>query len=185
MNTLSSMLKFLGETLGANPNTLKTTDKTLVGGINGAWEIVYPVGSYYETSDASFDPNVSWGGTWVLEDAGKVHLGAGTDYTIGATGGSTTHLHSTGDFTLGVNHIPSHYHGIAQDTGSGTTFSGWHYELHINNQNGPVYNRDSTVSRATSATSTVGGGQAHNHGDTGSSSSMPPYIVVNRWHRTA
>ena len=26
----------------------------------------YPVGSYYETSDASFSPSVAWGGTWVL-----------------------------------------------------------------------------------------------------------------------
>lgn len=25
----------------------------------------YPVGSYYETSDANFNPNNSWGGTWV------------------------------------------------------------------------------------------------------------------------
>lgn len=24
----------------------------------------YPVGSYYETSDANFDPNTAWGGTW-------------------------------------------------------------------------------------------------------------------------
>ena len=27
----------------------------------------YPVGSYYETSDASFNPNTAWGGTWVQE----------------------------------------------------------------------------------------------------------------------
>ena len=27
----------------------------------------YPVGSYYETSDASFDPNTAWGGTWSKE----------------------------------------------------------------------------------------------------------------------
>lgn len=29
--------------------------------------IYYPVGSYYETSDTSFDPNVTWGGTWISE----------------------------------------------------------------------------------------------------------------------
>ena len=27
-------------------------------------DVFYPVGSYYETSDASFDPNITWGGTW-------------------------------------------------------------------------------------------------------------------------
>lgn len=29
--------------------------------------IYYPVGSYYETSDTSFDPNDTWGGTWSSE----------------------------------------------------------------------------------------------------------------------
>lgn len=28
------------------------------------WETIYPVGSYYETSDPDFDPNVEWGGFW-------------------------------------------------------------------------------------------------------------------------
>ena len=27
----------------------------------------YPVGSYFETSDSTFDPNVVWGGTWTSE----------------------------------------------------------------------------------------------------------------------
>ena len=27
-------------------------------------DTVYPVGSYYETSDNTFDPNVVWGGAW-------------------------------------------------------------------------------------------------------------------------
>ena len=27
----------------------------------------YPVGSYYETSDANFNPNTAWGGTWNKE----------------------------------------------------------------------------------------------------------------------
>jgi len=37
--------------------------------------IFYPVGSYYETSDTSFDPNTAWGGTWVQEIAD-------TDYSV-------------------------------------------------------------------------------------------------------
>ncbi len=36
MNTLSSLLKWIGNTIGANPNTLVTTDKTIVGAINEA-----------------------------------------------------------------------------------------------------------------------------------------------------
>lgn len=33
-------------------------------------DLVHPVGSYYETSDASFDPNTYWGGTWVEDTEG-------------------------------------------------------------------------------------------------------------------
>lgn len=33
MNVLSSILNWIGNTIGANPNTLTTTDKTLVGAI--------------------------------------------------------------------------------------------------------------------------------------------------------
>ena len=32
-----------------------------------AMELFYPVGSYFETSDSTFDPNVEWGGTWTSE----------------------------------------------------------------------------------------------------------------------
>ena len=35
--------------------------------------IYYPVGSYYETSDTTFNPNTAWGGTWSLETDELVH----------------------------------------------------------------------------------------------------------------
>lgn len=34
MNNLSSLLTFIGNVIGANPSTLTTTSKTLVGSIN-------------------------------------------------------------------------------------------------------------------------------------------------------
>jgi hypothetical protein len=34
MNIISSLLKWIGDTIGANPSTLATTSKTLVGAIN-------------------------------------------------------------------------------------------------------------------------------------------------------
>lgn len=30
-------------------------------GLTGLLNLFYPVGSYYETSDINFDPNISWG----------------------------------------------------------------------------------------------------------------------------
>lgn len=43
MNTLSSLLNFLGNTLGANPNTLATDSKTIVGAINELHGDIYSV----------------------------------------------------------------------------------------------------------------------------------------------
>lgn len=50
-------------------------------------DLFYPVGSYYETSDASFDPNVSWGGTWThgtqtIETEEELYSGSFSSGTI-------------------------------------------------------------------------------------------------------
>lgn len=54
--------------------------------------LFYPVGSYYETSDTSFNPNTAWGGTWVEDTAGRVLVATdtGTFDTVGNTGGAET-----------------------------------------------------------------------------------------------
>ena len=122
-------------------------------------DLVYPIGSYYETSNSTFNPNATWGGTWVLEAEGLVHIGAGANYTIGDTGGEETH-------TLTVAEMPSHTHH--DGTSDSVSFAG------TAGTNIAQVLFDATLGRATTAT---GGGQAHNN--------MQPYIVVNRWHRTA
>ena len=130
-------------------------------------DIVYPVGSYYETSDTSFNPNTAWGGTWTLETEGQVHISAGTNYEVeGALtnttdGGEKTH-------TLSVSEMPSHTHALYYYNASGNKSFGYQYQ-----------NKGSQGSEATSSSGIVnsGGGQPHNI--------MQPYIVVNRWHRTA
>lgn len=115
----------------------------------------YPVGSYYETSDTAFNPNVTWGGTWSLEAEGLVHIGAGSNYTVGDTGGEETH-------TLTVDEMPSHNH-LMGDFATGLVPNG-------------AYN-GAWLQAGSKSTQNTGGGQAHNN--------MQPYIVVNRWHRTA
>lgn len=45
-----------------------------------AMELFYPVGSYFETSDSTFDPNVEWGGTWVSKSySDNIIVEEGTD----------------------------------------------------------------------------------------------------------
>lgn len=129
--------------------------------------IFYPVGSYYETSDTSFDPNVSWGGTWVEDSAGKVTVAkdTGTFSTVGGTGGEETH-------TLSTDELPSHNHQVSRFFGGtgfstpyGEPYNGW--GLHSNDNSG----------QNDILTTSVGKSYAHNN--------LQPYIVVRRWHRTA
>lgn len=117
----------------------------------------YPIGSYYETSDTTFDPNVSWGGTWSLETEGLVHIGAGATYTVGDTGGSKDAV------------VVSHTHRIYEEFGAEGSASyppdGTSY-IQLGNY-GPY------------------AGKIESTGESGTNKNMPPYIVVNRWHRTA
>lgn len=126
-------------------------------------DLVYPVGSYYETSDTSFDPNITWGGTWELEVDGTVLVSKSTasgskfNVAVGTVIGEETH-------TLTVNEMPSHTHvvnGNLKNMGSGGLFR-------------ELGNDSSTNSGMTQST---GGNGPHNN--------VQPSKVINRWHRTA
>ena len=185
-------------------------------------DLFYPVGSYYETSDTNFDPNNSWGGTWILEEAGQVHVSAGTGYTVNGAnassgagnsdGGETTKSYtpagsvsvSVANHTLVANEIPQHNHGSNTLTGglnvlawkgagsSGIVSKGTH-TLNKTASNGSSLGGVTYTITATHTHDNYGGGGAHGHaGSTGSFSGtatninvMQPYIIVNRWHRTA
>lgn len=141
----------------------------------------YPVGSYYETSDANFDPNIAWGGTWVLEDGGRVHISSGLNianttnywgtlsanelnFPLGERGGEHSH-------TLTVNEMPSHEHEVKWEHSYNVSLnkgsSGYGYALNwgVPEGSGRLYGAN------------TGGGQPHHN--------IQPYTVVNRWHRTA
>ena len=145
----------------------------------GILNLFYPVGSYYETSDTSFDPNVSWGGTWSLETAGQVHISAGTGYAVAGALTNTTDGGAT-TVTLNSTQIPSHSH---------TPYNGSSYAF-VETDKTATLSRASTSGTSNAnfvkstaslyrheTTGSTGGGQAHNN--------MQPYIIVNRWHRTA
>ena len=159
----------------------------------------YPVGSIY-MSTSSTSPATLFGGTWTqLEDC--FLLTAGQTYTAGDTGGAASHTHETQNHTLTTNEMPSHTHigrigymesgyGMNIPTwsayldGSGTGPWGASGNNSIKGTNGSTTYSDKN-SRRLVDTEGAGGGAAHNHGDTGSSSNMPPYYVVYAWERTA
>lgn len=144
-------------------------------------DLFYPVGSYYETSDTSFNPNTAWGGTWVEDTGGRVTLAANSTYTTGETGGATSNSHS-------------HIYGVAANEYFGTLS----HSLYLyNNGSEWVEKRGNVIvasegsriinNNTTNASKTIGadrdGGTANT--DSKSVSTMQPYIVVKRWHRTA
>lgn len=204
-------------------DTLSLKDGNAV--IRLLFDYVYPVGSYYETSksQAEFDPNVVWGGTWELETEGQVHVSSGTNYpVVGALTNSNDagnkdaivpyHNHSVNQFSTGGE--ASHTHSLSSHT-HGTGVSGKTYFIvaaGMSNDNFstlqsgsgrsyPQYAADNAFA-AHSATAgpsnnTSGAGSSHSHTvgahntnytpstDNRTNANMQPYIVVNRWHRTA
>lgn len=121
---------------------------------------MYPVGSYYETSDTSFNPNTAWGGTWTREDDGTTlvsYKSSGAfNKTIGTKVGEETHK-------LTVDEMPSHKHDINYASSSGGDGSGLVYGTSLGHNAGFIW--------------ATGNNQAHNN--------VQPSKVVYRWHRTA
>jgi len=139
--------------------TLINTVNNLQTQVNNYWKTIYPVGSVYVSVNSSFNPNNSFGGTWVrIQD--RFLLASGSTYTNGNTGGEATH-------TLTIDEMPSHKHniniGVALSLGTNQGLVSGH--------------SPSAVDNVTRDTASVGDGQPHNN--------MPPYLVVMVWKRTA
>ena len=143
--------------------------------------LAYPVGSIYISVNDT-NPGTLFGGTWEqIND--RFLLACGSTYSNGSTGGSATHTHTTGNHILKTEEMPSHTHTEKLP-------STWHFKYASGGTNG--YASDcttgayaGTVYNSSYTTGSTGGGQPHNHGNTGSSNNMPPYLAVYVWKRTA
>jgi hypothetical protein len=70
-------------------------------------DIIYPVGSYYETTNANFNPNTAWAGTtWQRITDGRVLIAGGGDYTVGNNYGEKTHK-------ITIAEMPAHNHSAS------------------------------------------------------------------------
>ena len=145
-----------------------------------ALSVIYPVGSIYMNSSSATNPATLFGfGTWVQFGAGRMAMGVGGSFGIGATGGSN-------DSTL-----PSHTH-----TWSGTTSTiGNHtHNIQLNGQSGTYGGYITGSDVADEFTDSTDGAGSHSHtvsgttagaGSTPTNTNLPPYIVVYMWNRTA
>lgn len=121
-------------------------------------------------STTATNPNVEWPGTtWALYAQNRFPVGAGSSYALGATGGATTHSHALNG---------TGYAGICTHAGkvywSFKTGVSWKSSYQAGDSSDPSGNANDNEIEGTNL-----------YGSTGSSSSMPPYIAVNIWRRTA
>lgn len=128
-------------------------------------DLFYPVGSYYETSSTTFNPNTAWPGTtWAEDSAGRVLVAksaSGTFATVGATGGEEKH-------TLSLAEMPKHKHGVgSRDPSAGIGLAGTGIGMEFLG----------SYTYGTFSTDEKGSSSAHNN--------LQPYKVIKRWHRTA
>ena len=153
------------------------------------FDILYPVGTYYETSNVNFNPNndPNWYGTWVQDTKGQTLVSKsdnGTFSTLGSNVGSETHRH---DFKIG---LPFDYGEVIADSFDSDYFGAYSYSV-------SKYGKSRTTSEITGLslfanTNHVQSGSVKNWGrvasstgDTDTGSSIQPSKVCIRWHRTA
>ena len=71
MNSILPLVS--SEDLSRYPDQASYKINLIVERMNEIWQVVYPVGSYYETSDNDFDPVKTWGGDWEEVSPGRWH----------------------------------------------------------------------------------------------------------------
>lgn len=148
--------------------------------------LIYPVGSIYLSVNAT-NPSTLFGGTWErIQD--KFILAAGSTYEAGTTGGSAAHTHTlshthAGQGTLAAavgasnNEVASiSYLASSIPEGAPTTVEQYTLRIYSTvttqrnfNHYTPVYGNTSEASNTT----------------TSSSGTLPPYLSVYVWKRTA
>ena len=159
--------------------------------IRSVLDFFYPVGTIYTTEDKDFNPSTRWGGTWeLIKD--RMIIGAGNSYAVKSTGGSSTHSHTTSPHALSGNEMPKHDHPMNMSY----AFAGWtgtsplaYATIDNPNRAGAGYGGDwkkiYTTANGMDVIEPMGNDQSHTHGNTGSSSSLPPYYGAYIWRRTA
>lgn len=70
---MRSFLNVSSYELSQLPDQASYKINQMAAALREVWTEIYPIGSYYETSDGDFDPNKVWGGEWEEVSAGRWH----------------------------------------------------------------------------------------------------------------
>jgi len=175
------------ETVTASIDALDIQVKDNTDAIAAMLSAVYPIGCVY-TSVVSTSPATLFGmGTWAALGAGKVLVGidAGdADFdTAEETGGAKTHLHTGAAHTHGVS---AAFAKIVFGTNEilykvKSSVATWT----SNNKSNPTSSTSEGTFGYDTGLELGGATDAASAANTGSSSSLSPYLVVYRWKRTA
>lgn len=121
----------LEQELPSKTDIAGTDEVRIVGGVNGVSyknklsdfigyfaDMLYPVGSYYDTSDPSFDPNVAWGGVWNRVRDGRTLIAESDTYEAGTNYGAETKSYTPAGtiggttLTAAQSGVPAHLHVV-------------------------------------------------------------------------
>ncbi len=138
---------------------------------------IYPVGSIYMSMNNT-NPSEYFGGTWEAIE-GQFLIGANSTYKAGISGGSATHTHGSGGLYAALEAaqgaIPNNVFFVDYTRKTGVSYT-------QNTRTGIWANR--WVEQRGNYSEAANEGVAVN-GNTGSGSSLPPYLPVYMWKRTA
>lgn len=169
---------FPNETTPITAERMNHIEEGIYDTLNEIINIICPIGTYYETSDLNFNPNIVWGGTWELENDGTVLVskssvsGSKFNVDLSTVVGEENH-------TLTVDEMPSHDHSNtmftmnAIDKNYGFARGGPYADRAVGRADTSQYN----ILNGVKNIQNTGGSVAHNN--------VQPSKVVNRWHRTA
>lgn len=157
--------KFTQETTNIKSNVNKNTSdiSSLHSMLAVYWKTIYPIGSIYISTSATFNPNTVWGGTWEQTASGRCLIGANSTYPLGTMGGEEKH-------TLTINEMPRHRHNSSRVN--------WYNNLQANGISANIVSQSNLkVDGPDIYTTYAGNSEAHNN--------MQPYLAVYMWKRTA
>lgn len=131
------------------------------------WKTIYPIGSIYISTNSDFNPNTTWGGSWVKTADGRCLIGANDEYPLGSTGGEKTH-------TLLEDELPK-IEGHARGVATYGSASNGHFKS--TKENPCNLNAGGGTNDLSSVYFGFGDNLPHNN--------MQPYLAVYIWERTA
>lgn len=139
----------------------------------------YPVGSIYMSTSSTSPASLFGGSQTRIQN--QFLLAAGSGYSAGSTGGSTTHSHNYG---IRYNAFYATFVGddttaIRTLTYSGTSETGYKDSIWVQDVS---TKRNSGLSSGSTSTSSA---SYLNRATTSGNSNMPPYLAVYVWKRTA